>query len=149
MRIYAIRDRLLDYFQQPFIAQGDKPVLGAISNQLHNGGNIDWQNAPHHFEIWRLGKVNEEGHIEQDRELIATLDSLVRADLRHPNRKPGVEESEIPPSGRRGSPGVDREDPYPSASTLANKARTAPEPPKETREGADRVHPGADGTYWP
>lgn len=88
MKIYAIRDRLLDYYQQPFIAQDDKPVLAAVSNQLHNGANLDWQNAPHHFEIWRLGKVTEEGHLEQNRELLATLDSLIRNDLRHPARRP-------------------------------------------------------------
>lgn len=135
MKIYAIRDRLLDYYQQPFIAQDDKPVLGAISNQLHNGNNLDWQNAPHHFEVWRLGQVTQEGFIEQDRELLATLDSLIRPDLRRPNRVPGVTESEIPPEGRRGSPGVDREDPYPADSPAQNATHAAPGAATEARPG--------------
>lgn len=139
MKIYAIRDRLLDYYQQPFIAQDDKPVLGAVSHQLATGNNLDWQNAPHHFEIWRLGKVTEEGHLEQDRELLATLDSLIRADLRHPIRKPGIEESEIPPSGRQGSPGVAREDPYPDDSSTTETPHTAAQQAKNTHPGPGAI----------
>lgn len=139
MRIYAIRDRLLDYYQQPFIAQDDKPVLGAISNQLHNGANIDWQNAPHHFEIWRLGKVTQEGYIEQDRELLATLDSLIRPDLRQPNRKPRETESEIPPGRSPRTAGVEREDPYPEDHPAQNTPHATPGATTQARQGPDGI----------
>lgn len=81
MNIYALRDRLIGYYLHPFAGASDKEVLAAVATNV-NGRNSDISQAPHHFEIWKLGRVDEEGHIHQERELLAGCDSLVRGDLR-------------------------------------------------------------------
>lgn len=83
MKIYAIRDRLLNYFMQPFAGPEDKAVLAAIARTINTGDpTSDIVQAPHHFEVWRLAKVTEDGHIEEDRELIADAASLIRPGVR-------------------------------------------------------------------
>lgn len=85
-KIYAVKDRLLEYFMQPFAAPGDKEVMGAlattINRALKNEEPYDIAQAPHHFEIWELGEVDEDGHIIPSRRLICDCSSLVRGDIR-------------------------------------------------------------------
>lgn len=109
MRIFAVRDRLIDYYMQPFAAPGVKDVLAALANQVNteNQGNAIYQ-APHHFEVWQLGVVTEDGHITPEREFIADLSSLVRAGVRQTGQ-PGARQvegaakpSESPPGLRAG-----------------------------------------------
>lgn len=79
MNIYAIRDRLLNYYQQPFAAHADTDVLAALSRSISNGGDDVISQAPQHFEIWRLGRVTKDGHLTDDnREYLADLSALVR-----------------------------------------------------------------------
>lgn len=104
MRIFAVRDRLIDYYMQPFAAPGVKDVLAALANQVNteNQGNAIYQ-APHHFEIWQLGIVTEDGHITPEREFIADCSSLVRASVRR-DGKPGGHPAEGPPGPGQGPP---------------------------------------------
>ncbi|QXP08239.1 MAG: nonstructural protein [Arizlama microvirus] len=105
MNIYAIRDRLLDYYMQPFAGPEDKAVLAAVARTINTQENMsDIAQAPHHFEVWRIGKVTTDGHIQQDRELIADCASLVRPGIRRTGGAEGPG-AEIPPEGRRGAPG--------------------------------------------
>ena len=85
MKIYAIRDRLIDYYLQPFAGPDEKNVLAAISQQVNGKGDSAIEAAPQHFEIWELGTVDETGHITPTRRLIADCASLIRPDIR--NRK--------------------------------------------------------------
>lgn len=80
MNIYAIRDRLIDYFMQPFIGPDDKMVLAAIAVSVNTPDSKEpIHHAPHHFEIWRLGKIDQEtGEVIRDRELLGDASSLVR-----------------------------------------------------------------------
>lgn len=83
MKLYAIRDRLLDYFMQPFAAPTDKHVLAAISQSINQGtNNDDIAQSPHHFEVWKLAEVTDDGYIVQDRQLIASCASLIRERVR-------------------------------------------------------------------
>ena len=83
MNIYAIRDRLIDYFMRAFSAPDDKDVLASVASTINEGDpNSAIAKAPHHFEVWRLGKVTEEGDLRPGKELIADCASLVRQNLR-------------------------------------------------------------------
>lgn len=80
MNIYAIRDKLIDYFMQPFMGPSDKEVLAAVAISVNNPDSKEpIHHAPHHFEIWRLGKIDQEtGEVIRDGEFIADAASLVR-----------------------------------------------------------------------
>lgn len=70
---------MIDYYLNPFAAPDDLQVIGAIANQVNAGENTGICQAPHHFEIWRLGEVTADGRILEAKELLATCDALVRA----------------------------------------------------------------------
>lgn len=81
MKLYALKDRLLDYFMQPFAAPGDKEVMAAVSATVNNLGGLDTNAvsaAPHHYEIWRLAEVDDQGHVTSSREFLADCSALVR-----------------------------------------------------------------------
>lgn len=83
MKIYAIRDRLIDYFMQPFVGPDDKNVLAAVARTINQGEiTSDIAQAPHHFEVWSLANITDTGHIEEDRYLIQDCSSLVRRGIR-------------------------------------------------------------------
>lgn len=114
-QIYALRDRLIDYYLRPFTAPDDKEVLASLATTINSGeGTSAIQNAPHHFEIWRLGSITEEGDCRPGKELIADCSSLVRGNIRERTdrgaealRSPQVGERETtgrPPGGRDTAP---------------------------------------------
>lgn len=126
MRIFAVRDRLIDYYMQPFAAPGVKDVLAALANQVNteNQGNAIYQ-APHHFEVWQLGIVSEDGHITPEREFIADLSSLVRAGVRQTGQ-PGARQVEGPATASQDAPGVRRGDPGANPGTVPNAPHATP-----------------------
>jgi hypothetical protein len=83
MKIYAIRDRLIDYFMQPFVGPDDKTVMASVA-RLVNQGEVtsDIAQAPHQFEVWTLGQVTEEGHLVPERQYLGDCSSLIRTDIR-------------------------------------------------------------------
>jgi len=100
VNIYAIHDRLIDYYMHPFAGANDKEVLAAISAAINREGNLDAiAQAPHYFEVWRIGKVLENGHVEPSRELLAGCDSLVR-----PKKAAELHEYAAGPHGANGRP---------------------------------------------
>lgn len=81
MKIFAIRDRLIGYFQKPFAETDTGPVLAAIAQVINTGDTSNAiAQAPHHFELWELGTVTETGHIEGRPEFIADLSTLIRTE---------------------------------------------------------------------
>lgn len=84
MNIYALKDRMIDYFLAPFAAAKDQDVMAAISQRINNVSDQDpLAQAPHHFELWRLGQVTDQGHLEANREFLADCSTLIR-----PRRQP-------------------------------------------------------------
>ena len=83
MKIYAIKDRLIDYFMQPFVGPDDKTVLASVA-RLVNQGEVtsDIAQAPHQFEVWALGIVQEDGTLTPEREYLADCSSLIRGGIR-------------------------------------------------------------------
>lgn len=83
MRIYAIKDRLIDYFMQPFVGPDDKSVLASVA-RLVNQGEVtsDIAQAPHQFEVWCLGIVQEDGTLTPERQYLGDCSSLIRSGIR-------------------------------------------------------------------
>lgn len=83
MNIYAVRDRLIDYYMQPFVGPNDKEVMAALARTVNNIEDTNGiAQAPHHFELWELGTIDEEGNITPTRKLVCDCASLIRAGLR-------------------------------------------------------------------
>ncbi|QXP08151.1 MAG: nonstructural protein [Arizlama microvirus] len=96
MRIYSIRDRLLNYYMSPFVGPEEKAVLSAVARTINTEDTAsDIGQAPHHYEVWELGTIDEEGHITPTRKLVCDCASLVR---------PGVRERTIARAEAPGAP---------------------------------------------
>ena len=92
--IYAVRDRLLDYFQQPFIATDTKAVQAALAELVNNQESAHAiAQAPQHFELFKIGAVTEDGHVYGTHELICECSALIRARLRN---EPAPADSAVP-----------------------------------------------------
>ncbi|QCQ85021.1 nonstructural protein [Blackfly microvirus SF02] len=138
MKIYAVRDRLIDYFQQPFAAPGDKEVLTAISAAVNTEGNDNAiAQAPHHYEVWRLGEVDDQGHINASKEFLADVSSLVRRNIRRAEEgEPGAGTLAEAVRRLRGAAEAPGGGTHPTAGTAAHAAQAA--------AGARTETPGAD-----
>lgn len=140
MKIYAVRDRLIGYFMQPFVGPDDKNVLASVARLINqNEVTSDIAQAPHQFEVWRLGRVEEDGTIVPDKEYLQDCSALVRRDIR-PVRERGRPEVEHPlaraeeaPSGAQGGTG-------PNGAPVSDKAPATP-------TSAGEARPPAGGGY--
>lgn len=139
--IYCLRDRMMDYYMQPFAAADDKAVMSAVARIINTPGsnNDPVAQAPHHFEIWKLCNITELGNTYQAKEFVADCATLVRpgrqsteqgtSPLREPaQRQPGTLEA---PRGNtdaqeRSSQGKAQA----SHRVRAKKAKGAPRAPK-------------------
>jgi len=96
VNIYAIRDRLIAYYLHPFAASNDKEVLAAVATTINREGNPDAiAQAPHHFELWELGIIDdEEGQITPTRRLVCDCASLIRVGVRPRREREGAQAAE-------------------------------------------------------
>jgi len=144
MKIYAIRDRLIDYYMQPFVGPDDKNVLASVA-RLVNQGEItsDIAQAPHQFEVWTLGEVQEDGTLVAKKEYIADCSSLVRGGIRRPGAgQPGADPTEAPGSGSQGTPGRPRAPGGANPGAVPNAAQAAPGAVEEVRGRFGRGYEG-------
>lgn len=139
MKIYAIRDRLINYFMAPFAGPDTHTdILAAVAVQVNSGNTDAIAEAPHHFEIWTLGEVQEDGTLVPKREFIADCSSLIRTGIRRGVATPsGNRPPDSPEKERRGPEGGDR--PHPGTYP-AHLAQSAPEPSTTVRE----AHSGSE-----
>lgn len=142
MKLYAIRDRLLNYFQQPFAAHSDQVVLASLATLVNNPeSSNDIARAPQHFEIWRLAEINDQtGKVTGDPEYLNDATSLVRTGLReridagNPALDAPTGSSQMAPQVAPGNGGA-------KTRALAN---AAPATPGEGGQ-AHPAHPGGAG----
>lgn len=129
---------MLDWFiQPPFFAPSDQAALASLAETINGESKHAVVQAPHHFEIWRLGEVSEEtGELKASKEFLADCSSLIRRDLRetapatgrdNPPGAPAIR-SPNPPERTSGTTGA-------LASALSGKA------PGKAPEG-NIEHPG-------
>lgn len=125
MNIYAVRDRLIDYYMQPFVGPSDKEVMSALARTVNNTGDTNGiTQAPHHFELWELGKVDDEGNITPTRKLVCDCASLIRAGVRTPTVR-HRQETEHHPGSEPSPPGGDRGRAHTGTGALPNPPQTA------------------------
>jgi len=91
MKIYALRDRLIDYYLQPFIAPTEKQMLASLAQLVNGEENHAVAKAPHHFEAWELAEIDEEGNVTPTRRLVADASSLLRAGIRETTERNSTE----------------------------------------------------------
>lgn len=136
MKIYAVRDRLIDYFLKPFIADSDKQVLASAAAAINLEDNRDpIAQTPSHFEIWRLGEIDENtGNVKATPELLADASSLLRPGLRE-GRERGEQTVALTES-QRGGPSL-----RPGLDGNAHERAPAGATQAEARPG-EKTHPG-------
>lgn len=99
MKIFAIRDRMLDYYQRPIFAERKADVVSAIAMAINQGEKNDFCQTPEHFEVWELGELDiETGKIESKQTIITNCASLIRSSIRG-GQQPGTPEAPKPAQG--------------------------------------------------
>jgi len=141
MRIYAIRDRLIDYFMRPFFLENDKAAMQAIAEIVNDKeGASAIAQTPHQFELWRLADIEENGEVKGSKEYLGDASGLIRTGVRpDTNRRPGSDESKDQPEPRRSTPSGDRGYPGTLPSTHKNQATAGSEQAPEARPGLQRM----------
>lgn len=142
MKIFAIRDRLVDYYMTPFCAESTKQVLASLAGTINNPENLNAiAQTPQHFEVWQLGEVNEDtGDLQAKREYIADCSSLVRASVRADTEgRSGAGASKGHPGDNQGAPGGFGGGTRTVTGPLEDAPRTAALKAPEVRSGLGRV----------
>lgn len=125
MNLYALRDRLIDYFMRPFTAPSDQEVMQSIAQVINSGDTSNAvTQAPHHFEIWKLAEIDEQGYVKgEGRCLVCDCSSLVREGVRtsRTDRETSAQDAPRGPIG--GQPG--------QGSHPSGTRRTTPSDPQE------------------
>lgn len=139
MKIYAVKDRLIDFFQQPWVAPGDKEAMTAIAAAVNNQENMSAiAQAPHHFELWRLGEVDEEGRISASKEFLGDCSGFVRGNIRTdsgPHKRARATEASDGAPGALGEPAsADQR----LAEITARANGVSPETPRKAPPGVPR-----------
>lgn len=103
MNLYGVKDLLLNIMAPPFVAPSDNQAITALANIVNRGRETDpYAQAPHHFQLWQLATIDEEGNVSPTKIILTDLSSLVRADIRQDGeRRPPTGTS---PAGARRSP---------------------------------------------
>lgn len=140
MNIYCIKDRLLDYYMQPFIGPEDKAVMAAVAETINQPGATGAiSQTPHHFEIWCLGNIHEDGNVAAGKTLICDCSSLVRPSIRsHDGGEPRKETRQRAPDGRQGPTG-------PPPGVTPAEAGAPPATPQGAPGANDQIRPGPGG----
>lgn len=142
MKIYAVRDRLLDYYMQPFVGPDDKEVMSALARTVNNEADTNGiAQAPHHFELWELGTIEGEGNLTPTRRLVCDCASLIRRGVRSRSEREGQEAASAA-----------REDsPVPGGTRYAGRAPNGalPRQTQAETEGTGEVRRGPQGGYPP
>lgn len=107
MKLYSVRDRLLDFLAPPFVAPSDFQVMQALANTVNQGKDTDaYKAAPHHFELYRLAEIDEQGNVTPGKTFLCDLASLVRTGIREESgRGPGGSPRQSYPGGHPGETG--------------------------------------------
>lgn len=139
MKILSIRDRLLDYYQPPICAENINKVLAALAMAVNAGEEAnEIAQAPHQFEIWQIGEVDDQGHISANKELICNCNTLVRASVRKGGTG-GSTEPERHASAHQAETG--------GARATSAEAGSIPSQAPGKGEQAEEIRPRSGGGY--
>lgn len=139
MNLYAIYDRMIDYFMPPFIGPSDNQVKASLAEAVNNQETKSALTTnPHHFEIWRLAEIEETGEVKPSKEYLADAASLVRERVRSTG-KPGADQDQTPPGPSTRTPSGDRVRPGTPASAAQITSHSASLEGQEAGQGPTGV----------
>lgn len=142
MKIYALKDRFLNYYLAPFIGESQQQVIAAVAMLITTGGEQHAiSQAPHHFEIWELADFDEQtGELNTStRNLVIDCSSIVRGSLRNTGEQ-GSRETGGPAAQGKGQPLYSRD----LRATEKRAVATALEPEDRTPPNSYPKDRGAD-----
>jgi len=80
MKIYCVHDRLINYWLTPLTASDDAAMKHSLSTVVNNDESQHAiTQAPHHYDLYKLGEIKEDGQIQPCKEFICTASDLIRA----------------------------------------------------------------------
>jgi len=143
LKLYAIRDRMLDYYQRPIALDNPQDLLATLARRLNNPEapqSDEISQAPDHFEVWQIATVDDQGHIGAERQFITNCSNLIRGGVRKiqpagGSRPPGEA------AGRaihaRGAPGT---------ANSGNGAAAVQDPARPAQVAPAAENPGTGGS---
>lgn len=70
---------MIDYFMVPFPAPNDNEAMAGIAHEVNREDmKTAIQNAPHHFELYSLGEIDENGIINAKKDFVCDCSILIR-----------------------------------------------------------------------
>lgn len=70
---------MIGYYLTPFIAPDDNQILASLSAEISREDNKNAvAYAPHQFQVWQLGEIDDEGNLTARKELLCDCSSLIR-----------------------------------------------------------------------
>lgn len=75
---------MVDWFiQPPFFANSDQQAAASLAETVNGESKHAIVQAPHHFELHRLGEIDETtGRITESKEFLGDCSSYIRRDIR-------------------------------------------------------------------
>lgn len=147
MKLYAVRDRLLEIFQQPFVAHSDSQVMSSLAKVVNSQeeGNVITA-TPGDFELWSLADIEEEtGRVKADPKFLANCARFVRGSVRGASTgaiagdpamdqvKASIQRPTGAPAGNGGTetghPAIEAQSQAPGRGTQSGADRGGPRPP--------------------
>lgn len=123
---------MLNYFMVPAnFAINDSAAMSSLADLVNGDTSNAITQAPHHFELWRLGEINTEtGSLTEDKEFLADCSSLIRSGIRRKT-------SEQRPDSQAGSPVNGSESPSErtSGTTRTDPSAIPRKAPGEAQQG--------------
>lgn len=116
MKLYALRDRLIGYYLQPFTGFSDDNVKASLAETINGENSHALTKSPHHFELFALAEIDQEtGVVVPKVEFLCECTALVRHSGGSSRRSDGGDRGvgrsntggaqyEEPPPGRSGTP---------------------------------------------
>lgn len=113
VHLYSIYDKLLEYYNTPFVGHTRNAVLAAVATTVNNKEiqNEPLVQAPHQFEVWEVGTFDQAGNLHARKTFIANCSTLVRAaghvrgNLRKGDGESVTPEAQPPAGAGRAQPG--------------------------------------------
>ena len=139
MKLFAIRDRMLDYFQAPVAVTREQDFFQAVSRNVNGEGN-ELAQAPDHYEIWQVAEIDDQGHITAKREFIGNCSRYIRNGVWQ-RRAEGAAGTEGATSTLPRGPGRIGEGPGARPGSTESETGPAPVAPQEPPKDAGRSDP--------
>lgn len=138
MKIYAIRDQMIDYFLQPIIGKDDWNVMASLAELVNGANEHAITQTPKHFELWSLGEIKEDGTVIGQKVFICGCTDLVREGVREDRERREAARQEAARSRQGTAPGNPGQD-HPYNGNPPGEAHTAPGANRQAHTRSGRV----------